>query len=125
MTTLYESQTRYDYRMPPEEEEEMEKHFVIFFSPGTFVAESSQKPIDSWDVQTAVDMARTITERHNATPYGFCFVTRRREVDDLDSREVARSKMYYLGGEVLTLEQVKARNNPDERILVSNMEVNG
>lgn len=28
----------------------MEAHFVTFFSPGTFVAEDTTKPIDSWNL---------------------------------------------------------------------------
>lgn len=39
----------------------MEKHFVTFYSPGTFVAESSEQPIASWDTDAAVVMARAIT----------------------------------------------------------------
>lgn len=33
--------------------------------------------------------------------------------------------MYYLGGEILTLQQIKDRENPKDRILITNMECNG
>lgn len=103
----------------------IEKHFVTYYSPGTFVAETSEEPIDRWDTNLAVRMARDIKERYNARPYGFRFSTRRREHDDLDSRVSEKSAMYYLGGKVETLEEVKARNDPNDRILISNMEGNG
>lgn len=104
----------------------MEKHFVEFLSPGTFVAESTTKPIDSWDVETAVLMAADIKERYGATPYGFRFLTKSRGPDDLDSKVTAKSPgTYYLGGKIETLEQVKARNDPKDRILIANMEGNG
>lgn len=102
----------------------MEQHFVIFFSPGTFVAEQSRQRIDSWDTDKAVQMSKGIKERHGALPYGFCFTTRERKDDELDSREIKRSGVYYLGGKVLTLEDVKARNDPKDKILISNMEGN-
>lgn len=103
----------------------MKQHFVIFFSPGTLVAEQSSMPIDSWDINKAVEMSQNIKERHGATPYGFCFTTRARRADELDSREVKRSGMYYLGGEVLTLEEIKARNDSHDHVLISNMKSNG
>jgi len=103
----------------------MKKHFVIFFSPGTFVAEQSSKPIDSWDIAKAVEMSKDIKERYGATPYGFCFTTRERKDDELDSHEVERSGTYYLGGKILTIEDVKSRNDPKDHILISNMESNG
>ncbi len=34
----------------------MEKHFVTFLSPGTFVAEDRTLPIDSWDVNKAQEI---------------------------------------------------------------------
>lgn len=103
----------------------MEKHFVQFLSPGTFVSEMTEKPIDAWDIETAVLMAAEITERHGAKPYGFRFTTRGRGPDDLDSKQTARSGVYYLGGKIETLAEVEARNDPDERILLSNMRANG
>lgn len=102
----------------------IEAHFVTFLSPGTFLAEQTTKPIPSWDVNEAMSMARAIKERYNATPYGFRFTTRARGVEDLDSHETAKSPLYYLGGKVETLEQVKARATPKDRILISNMECN-
>lgn len=102
----------------------MQQHFVSFLSPGSFVSEETVKPIDSWDVDQAVQMARTIVERHGAKPYGFRFITRSRGPDDLDSRETARSGIYYLGGTVETAKQIMARNDPKEEILRSNIRSN-
>jgi len=102
----------------------MEKHFVTFYSPGTFVDEESTYPIKSWDVEEAKKKAKSITERHNATPYGFQFTTRARKDDELDSREVAQSPLYYLGGLIETLAEVKARATDKDSILISNMECN-
>lgn len=103
----------------------MQQHFVTFYSPGTFVAEQSTEPIETWDVEQAQKMAHDITERYHATPYGFQFTTRERTDDELDSKQVARSPMYFLGGTVETLAQVKARATEQDRILVGNMEGNG
>ena len=103
----------------------MKKHFVTFYSPGTLVAETSTKPIEAWDEEEAVEMAKSIKERHGATPYGFRFTTRGRGWDDLNSREIAKSGMYYLGGRIDTLEEVKARRSDADRILILNMEGNG
>lgn len=103
----------------------MEKHFVTFYSPGTFVAEQSEKPIRSWDVKEAVRMARSVKERYGAKPYGFRFTTRGRGPDDLDSKVIKSSGLYWLGGKVETLEEVNARNDPKEETLRANMRCNG
>lgn len=103
----------------------MKKHFVTFFSPGTFLAEEDTKPIDSWDVDKAVEMSKSITQRYYAKPYGFRFSTRGREEGDLDSKVIATSHMYYLGGEVLTLREIEKRKDPKDSILISNMKANG
>lgn len=103
----------------------MEKHFVTFLSPGTLFAESTTKEIESWDAKKATAMAREIIERHGATPYAFHFTTRQRSEAELDSKVVATSNTYYLGGVIETIADVKKRNSPDERILLSNMECNG
>ena len=103
----------------------VEKHFVTFYSPGTFVAEETTKPIASWDIAMATKMARDVVERYNATPYGFQFSTRSRGDDDLDSKETATSPFYHLGGKIETLAEVEARNDPKEEILRSNMRGSG
>lgn len=54
----------------------MEKHFVTFCSPGTFVSEETTKEVTAWDIDEALEIANGIKERHNATPYGFRFHTR-------------------------------------------------
>ena len=102
----------------------MKQHFVTFYSPGTFFSEQTEKPIDSWDVDAAVQMAKGVKERYGATPYGFRFSTRSRGPDDLDSKVTKQSAMYYIGGKVETLEEIAARNDPKESILLSNMRCN-
>jgi hypothetical protein len=52
-------------------------------------------------------------------------LTRERTEEELDAKETKRSGMYFLGGKVETLEEVKARATKDDRILVINMEGNG
>lgn len=103
----------------------MKKDFVVFYSPGSFVSETTEKEIDSWDVEKAKEMARSIKERHGATPYGFRFITRSRNDDELDSKVTQKSNMYYLGGKIRHLDFILLENNPDERILISNMKMNG
>lgn len=103
----------------------VQAHFVTFYSPGTFVAEPTEKPIPDWDTDTAMKMAHDIVERYDATPYAFRFTTRARSGGDLDSHEAKRSCLYHLGGKVETLAEVEARNDPKESILRSNMRGNG
>lgn len=103
----------------------MTQHFVTFYSPGTFVAETTTKPVDSWDVEAAKSMASGISERYGATPYAFRFTTRSRSETDLDSKVTATSPTYYLNCRVVTLAQIKQWNDPKDRILISNMECNG
>lgn len=102
------------------------KHFVTFFSPGTFVSETTEKPIDSWDVAKARKMAAKVTERHGATPYAFQFSTRSRGDDDLDSKVTKTSGMYFLPHcKIETIKEIKARGLDNERILLDNMKCNG
>lgn len=99
----------------------MQKHYVVFYSPGTLFSETSSYEIDSWDVDKAVEMSKNVSERYNARPYGFKFVTRSRSDNELDSKQAASSNMYYLGGTVRTREEVLAGTDPKESILRSNV----
>lgn len=108
-------------------------HRVTFFSPGTIVAESTTKDIGEWNPVEAVKMAASVEERHGAIPYGFHFETllTADPVDDgeggkleIQPKVVETSGMYYINGKVESLEEVEARNSPDERILRSNMRCN-
>jgi len=102
----------------------MKQHFVTFLSPGTFVAEQTTKEIDSWNTDKAIEISKDIKERYGALPYGFYFSTRERTEKDLDSKQTQQSNMYYLGGEIFTIEELEARNHPDEATLRSNMRMN-
>lgn len=101
------------------------KHFVEFFSPGTFTAETSLREVSAWNVDEALKIVASITERHGATPYGFRFITRERGPDDLDSKIAKKSGTYFLGGKIETLADLEARNDPREEILRGNMRCNG
>ena len=103
----------------------MKKNFVIFYSPGSFVSEMTEKEIDSWDIEKAKELARSVSERYNAKPFGFRFITRSRNDDELDSKVTEKSNMYYLGGKIRHLDFIILENNPDDRILISNMKMNG
>lgn len=102
----------------------MRKHFVRFYSPGTFVAETTEREIDSWNIDKAKEMARSCKERHGATPYGFRFVTYERKDNELNSK-TETSNMYFLGGKIRHIDFIILENNPEERILISNMKNNG
>lgn len=91
------------------------QHFVQFFSPGTLVSETSTLPIDKRDTHLAADMARTITERHGAKPYGFQFITKivaepvpdgEGGTLDVTPKEVERSGTHYITGELTLYDEV-------------------
>lgn len=103
----------------------MEKHFVTFCSPGTIIDEVTIREVDSWNVEKAAQMSLEIIERYGSRPYCFFFTTRSRGENDLDSTETARSGKFYLGGELVTLADLKAENDPQKDILIRNMESNG
>lgn len=103
----------------------MKKHFVKFYSPGTLVSEETSIEIGSWDVREAIELSKGIKERHGATPFAFDFITMDRGDDDLNAKEVDRSQRYFLGGKILTLDEIKRKNDPADSILISNMECNG
>jgi hypothetical protein len=111
--------------MPTKKKIVKQQHFVTFYSPGSFTAETTDREVKSWDIEAAKKMAHTIVERYGATPYAFQFSTMGRGARDWNAKELASSPLYYLGGRVETLTQVEARNDPKEDILRSNMRCNG
>lgn len=109
------------------------KHTVTFLSPGTFMSESTTRPLDSWDTAVACEMATGIVERYNARPYAFYFTTSVTAPDVPDGmggflkvqpRQTARSGMHFLGGTALTVNDVIARRSEKDDILISNMRNN-
>lgn len=102
-----------------------EQNFVSFFSPGTLVAEVTRREVETWDADQAVEMSLDIVERYDSRPYGFRFSKWARTAEELDSSEIARSPMYYLGGEVRTAQEILAGTDESESILRANVEGNG
>ena len=102
----------------------LSKHYVTFYSPGTFVAETTSTEIDEWNTDLALEMMDDIVERYGARPYGFRFTTRGRSDDELDSKQIDSSGMYYVNCNIETIDEVCDRADPHEEILLSNMEIN-
>ena len=109
------------------------KHFVTFYSPGTFFSETNDDYIDSWDTVKATDMAKDIKQRYGAKPYGFRFATRlvAKPISDgaggkldVQPKTIKTSGLYFLGGKLETIDDVFARDLKEESILRSNMEAN-
>lgn len=108
----------------------MREHSIEFMSPGTFYSETSTCKVPEWDPRLAVRKAMKITERYNATPYGFRFLTHLTQPDvpdgeggflKVEPKEIASSGTYFLGGTIETYEEICERNLDDERNLRSNM----
>lgn len=109
------------------------KHYVEFFSPGSFISETSTKEISSWDTRKAVELSRNIQERYGASPYGFKFITKIEHPPipdgeggmlEVQPKIVDTSGIYYLGGELETYDDFANRNDPKDSILLSNMRCN-
>ena len=103
----------------------MKKNFVIFYSPGTFVAERTVKQVASWSIPKALKLMTDVKERHGAVPYGFCFLTKKRGLRDFEPKEIARSGMHYVNCRVETLDEITRRGDPEESTLLANMRSNG
>lgn len=111
-----------------------EKHFVVFESPGTFFNESDTKPIGGWSVAVALEMASQITQRYNAKPFGFRFLTKlvSPPIDDgrggelaVEPKIIRESGMHFINGKLLSLADI--RKHPDygaDSVLAGNMECN-
>lgn len=104
--------------------------FVEFFSPGTFVSEQSVRPCKHGDIMGALEMARTVKERHNAAPYGFRFYTVERQIVDdgqgntaqKSSEKINRSGMHYITGTLLKYDEIPETSST--QILRDNMRCN-
>ena len=110
----------------------MKKHYVVFYSPGTFFDETDSQPIETFgDTQAAVELAASINQRYGAKPYGFRFVTcielppvidpETGEKMEVESKQIAESGTYFINGRLRKYDEVLAENDPQESILRSNM----
>lgn len=107
---------------------------MLFSSPGTLFSEQSSRPIENWDCAKACELAREIVERHGAKPYAFEFYTlvvhdpipdSEGGLLEVRGREVSRSGRHFLGGRLVTLDEIEALHDSSKQILVSNMKGNG
>ena len=40
----------------------MQRHYVTFYSPGSFYAETTTKEIEGWNIETALEISKEIVE---------------------------------------------------------------
>lgn len=113
----------------------IEKNYVVFFSPGTFISEQSERLIETWNVREGILLAQTIIERNGAKPYAFLFETRLESPPVSDGRggelqvrakTIKTSGMYFIDGKILTLADIDAHPKfGPTSILSGNMRCNG
>jgi len=107
-------------------------HYAEFLSPGTFISECSEVKLSAWDVKEAVEKAKGIKERYGATPYGFRFLTRLEAGPvkagktrlKVEAKDLRRSGIHFITGEIRTAAQVLAGKGKDEEILRFNVKAN-
>ena len=98
------------------------KNFVQFFRPGFMFSEEETVPIKSWDVNEAL---KIIKDKNMKNIYGFRFLTRGREDDELDSQIIKQSGMYFFFFLVQSLKDIEDERNLENRTLIGNMKCNG
>ena len=96
------------------------KHYVCFMHVGPFFSETTTEEIDSWNVEKAMEMAKKWSE-HSLMPYAFYFIMKSQEETTYD-QVIFKGGTYFINGVVETLDEIKAKGNPE---LISRMETHG
>src|SRR5690606_22016244 len=91
------------------------KIYARFFSPGTLADEITDVEVKEFNVREAVKKSKSITERYGAKPYGFTFVTKTPILGGMHEEAVPGT--FFLGGKLLTAEEILAGTDPKEQIL--------
>lgn len=107
------------------------KRYVTFYSPGTLFSETSEIEIPTGaSLKAIVAKAKTVKERHGATPYGFSLkvveegvIKRGKETYRKEPKELSQSGMHFLTGRVMTIKDIP--DDDEHRILLNNMKGNG
>lgn len=114
----------------------MIKYYATFYSPGTLFSETSTKELEGKDEQSriveAATIAKTINERYGAKPYGFSIYSQE-EYEPIiqgnvkykaDPKEINRTGIYYITGEIRTAADILSGTDNSEYILRRNVEIN-
>ena len=104
-------------------------HLVTFYAPGAFLAEDFSFEVSEWSIGEAL----ALVPKCGLKPYAFQFATNitADPVPDGEGgtlavlpREVSKSGMHYLGGELLTYDQLRRDGDPHYVTMLSNMSGN-
>ncbi len=96
------------------------KNFAILYYEGFVCSNTTTVPVNNFDTK---EVEKHINDKNLTLPYAFCFITKSREDDELDSKITYQSPMIFVNGKVETKEEVFKRNDPREITLRSNMEI--
>ncbi len=104
------------------------KHYVNFLTPGILFSESTERPIEEWNIKQAIYLAK----KFDMLPYAFQFSTWL-ETDPIiieEEKFVTKPKkkkesgLYYLTGLVRSAKSILAGTDEKENILRSNVKCN-
>jgi hypothetical protein len=109
-----------------------QKYYTVsFFSPGTFFSETSHKDFQELDLKKICAVAKTMKERHNASPYGFVWEYRELPTDlpqiegyklEVTPKVIEKSTgIIYITGEIIYSKDLISER---DRILKFNLERN-
>ncbi|PZM08070.1 hypothetical protein CPY51_30470 [Rhizobium tubonense] len=99
----------------------MSKEYAVFLFNGSFTNTERPVQVPCRDVDRATEIAQQLTLQYGAPPFAFHFESR---VDSLDSIG-NRSGLYYLGGTIQTLAEIRAECNPSNQRMIWNLEARG
>lgn len=101
----------------------MEKKFIVFTipEPGSPQPTKITMAAEEHSIELANKMADDLLQQVGIRPSGFHYTTRARGEEDLDSKEISKSPMYYFEGKTLTMDQVKELPEPKRTNMIYNM----
>lgn len=103
-------------------------YLVTYYSPGSFVSETSSARFKNFNLASFVKRAKSISERHGSKPYGFTVEEKEEPVSmpvvegfkvEVEPNTLSSSGTYYITGNLIFYDDIK--NNKEKAILASNL----
>lgn len=95
----------------------IEFYIPAIYVPGLIETRKIKKIITSWNIKKARKIYFRLMGENGVRPYAFRFISK-------GLGGMRYSGYHYIDGTVETLEKIKAKNDPKNKILIENMECN-